>query len=42
MKYAAYDLENIERLLKSVVAQWCNRLTLQPEQSGGVGGFDTR
>ena len=22
---------------ESVVAQWCNPLTLQPEQSGGVG-----
>ena len=26
----------IERF-EGVVAQWCNPLTLQPEQSGGVG-----
>ena len=27
---------------ESVVAQWCNPLTLQPEQSGGVGSIPGR
>ena len=29
-------------LLESFVVQWCNRLTLQPEQSGGVGSIPGR
>ena len=28
--------------LEGVVAQWCNPLTLQPEQSGGVGSIRGR
>ena len=29
-------------ILQSVVAPWCNPLTLQPEQSGGVGSSPGR
>ena len=30
------------RLHEGVEAQWCNSLTLQPEQSGGVGSIPGR
>ena len=29
-------------LIEVLVAQWCNPLTLQPEQSGGVGSIPGR
>ena len=33
---------NCEKSLEGVVAPWCNPLTLQPEQSGGVGSSPGR
>ena len=36
---ANYVITCFEMLLEGVVAQWCNALTLPPEQSGGVGSI---
>ena len=33
------DLKRRTTGVNGVVAQWCNPLTLQPKQSGGVGSF---
>ena len=37
-----FFLELCKEDLEGVVAQWCNPLTLQPEQSGGVGSSPGR
>ena len=33
----SYDGNDACCVIEGVVAQWCNSLTLKPEQSGGVG-----